>query len=214
MKQLLRMLLRPVAWIVLSATRLFYRVWLRYARFEDVEGLRIIDLAHGDARARKALLEQAVRLICAAQPYRLRQLRRYLKRVVISPTGGSGEYWYGMGVCVLDPHYLGESDPIAAAMLLIHESTHGRLDRWRIRTTRRNVDRVERLCVGAEAAFAARVPGGEPHVDRVRRSLQDQWWSEERQRDRRRRRIAQLRPPKWLMSIYDQVMGHSHAPYK
>ena len=214
MRRLLRKLLRPVAWIALSVTRLLYRAWLRYAHFEDVGGLRVIDLARGDAPARRALLLQAVRLICAAQPYRLLQVHRYLKYVIVSPTGGSGEYWYGMRVCVLDPDYLGDSDPIAAAMLLIHESTHGRLDRWRIRTTWRNADRVERLCVRAEATFAARLPGGEVHVERVQRSLQQQWWSEERQRDRQRRRIAQLRVPNWVITIYDQLMDHPHVPHR
>ncbi|HKN65178.1 MAG TPA: hypothetical protein VJW73_02820 [Gemmatimonadaceae bacterium] len=210
----MRKLLRPVAWLVFRGTRVFYRVWLRYAQFEDVEGLRIVDLARGDVRARRALLKQAARLINTVQPYRLQQIRRYLRHIVVSPTGGSGEYWYGLGVCVLDPDYLGVSDAIATAMLLIHESAHGRLDRWRIRTTPRNADRVEQLCVAAEVAFAARVPGGEAHSERVRRSLHDRWWSQERQRDRQRRRIAQLRVPKWVMSLYDYVMGHPHLHEK
>ena len=124
---------------------MFYLVWLRFAHFEEVHGLRVLDLAPGDAHARRALLEEAVRLINAIQPYRLRHLRRYLQNVIVSPTGGSGEYWYGMGVCVLDPDYLRDTDAVGVAMLLIHESTHGRLDRWHIRTTSRNADRVERL---------------------------------------------------------------------
>ena len=35
-----------------SVIRAFYRVWLRFAHCDDIDGLRVLDLARGDTRAR------------------------------------------------------------------------------------------------------------------------------------------------------------------
>lgn len=200
-----RVLLKPLAYLLLFATRTAYRLWLRYAEIDQIEGIPFVDLARGDAKARAASIQQAIGLLAGVQPYRLAQVRRYLRWLIVSYTGGSGEYWYGMGVCVLDADYIEASAPIDIAMLLVHEMTHGRLDKRRIRTTSANHDRIEELCVKAELELADQLPEGTDLVVRVRRRLEQRWWDDSQHVARQRRRLVQHRAPRWIMRMYDRV---------
>lgn len=205
MKQFSSVALRPFLWAALIINRALYRVWLRYAAFETIDGLSFVDLASGYKERRAEILRDAIRLLEQVQPYRLTQVRRYLRRIIVSYTGGSGEYWSGMRVCIVDAEYILANGPVAVAMLLLHEATHGRLDVWRIRTTSTNVARVEHLCARAEIDFGSRVTGGELHVQRVLRSLEKRWWEPAQTSARQRRRLAQLKVPAWTLRLYDRV---------
>ena len=208
----LRAFLWPAAWAMLRLSRLVFRIWLRVARVERIEGLALIDLARGDPGKRATAIRDAARLIRQVQPYRLVQARRYLRRLVVHYTGGSGEYWPGIGACTLDADYIEGSDAIEIAMLIIHEAMHGRLDRRRIRTTSANVGRIERFCARAEVDFAQRLPGGQRHIERVRQSLDRRWWEEDAHHSRQKRRLGQYRTPAWLIRLYDRVMKPEAQP--
>lgn len=52
-------------------------------------------------------------------------------------------------------------------MLIVHEATHARMRRLSHATPERRW-RMERICIGAEIAFAMRVPGVEKTVDMLR----------------------------------------------
>ncbi|HEY2848692.1 MAG TPA: hypothetical protein VGI97_02355 [Gemmatimonadaceae bacterium] len=173
--------------------------------FENVEGFQVIDFAPPDGGTRISKVRAAVRAIDEYQLYRGAQARRYLRRLLISHTGGSGEYWLGMGVCVLDANYLESVDSTAIAMLLVHEATHGRLDMWGVRRRSINIARAEALCSCAEIGLASRMPGGEGHVQRVLRSLQTRWWEPDANLARQSRRLQQMGAPPWVSSMLDRL---------
>ncbi len=87
------------------------------------------------------------------------------------------------------------------AMMIVHEATHARL--WRIgcRYDEPNRERVERICVDAEIAFAAKVPGSEEAVARSRQLLETQWWTHAEHVNRSRRELRALGCPEWLIRL-------------
>ena len=179
-------------------------MWLPFVAYENVEAFRVIDFAPPDDGTRLKKLRAAIQTIDEYQPYRGVQARRYLRRVLISHTGGSGEYYPGLKVCVLDADYLNAVDATAIAMLLVHEATHGRLEAWRIKW-RGHAERAEVLCSRAEIGLASRVPNGEEHVDRVQRSLETRWWDPDQSHARQKHRLHQMRAPRWIEALVDKL---------
>lgn len=194
----MRVLKRRLALAVTPFVRFAFRLWVRYAEAVIVDGIPIVS-TFGSSETREALerMSDALQLIRRTDPRAHTRVRRHLRRIVLAHTGGAGEYWYGMGTAVVDVGYLRSHDAIFAAMVLVHEATHGRLDAMRIGITNDNRARVERLCSEAEIAFAERLQGTAAHIQTVRESLARGWWSEAAHRERtsRRRSAARRSPP-------------------
>lgn len=70
-------------------------------------------------------------------------------------------------MCFLRADYVLSRHPGFIAMLIVHEATHARMRRLSHATPERRW-RMERICIGAEIAFAMRVPGVEKTVDMLR----------------------------------------------
>jgi hypothetical protein len=80
-----------------------------------------------------------------------------------------GLYHRDVGVCIVNSDCLLEAHPAYIALLIVHEATHARM-RCLPNTTPERRARMERICIGAEITFAARVPGGARSVDALRRA--------------------------------------------
>ncbi len=189
MRAFLRAMLRPIAWLVLRTLQFLYRVWLRTVPPALVEGFAIVNVSRVGDEIVFARLREALVLLRRTDLRAYSRARRYLRRVVVSHTGGRGEYWYGMGICVLDADYVVANDVELVAMAVVHEGTHGRLDRLRVKTTPVNVSRVEHLCSRAELDLANRFPDRERYVKIVHEALESDWWSKARTAERNARRL-------------------------
>ena len=107
-----------------------------------------------------------VELLARVDPRRALRLRLDMPRVVLldaMPGPATAGFAPGARACCLNSRFLTDAPtgtrPALVALLLAHEATHARLDRLRPLPWRRGVrDRVERVCLRAELAFAARLP--------------------------------------------------------
>ena len=89
---------------------------------------------------------------------------RDLKRIRITTIFGSaGRFVISTSTCELDERcVLGEyTTTEQVAGVIVHEATHARLHQWGIGYEQELRDRVERVCMRRELAFAAKLPEGE-----------------------------------------------------
>lgn len=120
-------------------------------------------------------LDDALALIEAAQPWRLRHLRRDLRHFLVVRFACRGAYFPDERVCMTELTFLNRRDITAApvASSIIHEGMHARVDRMGVRRMGRDLAREERLCRRAELAFGLALDPalGAPVVERARASL-------------------------------------------
>ena len=145
----------------------------------SIRGFRVIvensrpDIATGDVLAR---LEEALALIEAYQPWRLRHLRRDVREFWIVRYPCRGAYLPDERRCMTELTFLARRDITAApvASSIIHEGVHARVDRMGVRREGRDRAREERLCRRAELEFGRALPPelGAPVVERALASLQ------------------------------------------
>ncbi|MCC6317517.1 MAG: hypothetical protein IT361_07455 [Gemmatimonadaceae bacterium] len=130
------------------------------------------DIATADVIAR---LDEALGLIEAVQPWRLRHLRRDLRCIRVVRFACRGAYVPDERVCITELTFLNRRDISAApvASSIIHEGMHARVDVMGVRRDGRDRAREERLCRRAELAFGRALPPGlgAPVVERALASL-------------------------------------------
>ncbi|HUF30183.1 MAG TPA: hypothetical protein VMM77_05920 [Gemmatimonadaceae bacterium] len=130
------------------------------------------DVATADVLDR---LDEALALIEAYQPWRLRHLRRDLRRFRIERFPCRGAYFPTERICLTELTFLARRDisaaPVAASIL--HEGMHARVDRRGLDPASRDLAREERLCRRAELDFGLALPRelGEPVVARAAAAL-------------------------------------------
>lgn len=128
------------------------------------------DTSDETVRRSTANLRTAVALLDKYDPCRFRRICRDLKNgIIVFPTGSAAraEYHRDIDMCFLRADYVLSGHPGFIAMLIVHEATHARMRRLSHATPERRW-RMERICIGAEIAFAMRVPGVEKTVDMLR----------------------------------------------
>src|SRR6185312_12758343 len=138
----------------------------------DLRGLTVFvhDASDESVRQATANLRTAVALLDKYDPCRFRRICRDLKNgIIVFPTGSAAraEYHRDIDMCFLRADYVLSRHPGFIAMLIVHEATHARMRRLSHATPERRW-RMERICIGAEIAFAMRVPGVEKTVDMLR----------------------------------------------
>lgn len=88
----------------------------------------------------------------------------YIERIAVWRTEEFRGVWHrSLGLCGLSLDFVIAPDTtsLAVASTIVHEAQHSRIDRFGRFGGFRWVERVERLCVGAEMAFLATAPGSE-----------------------------------------------------
>lgn len=142
----------------------------------------------------------ALQLIAKHGPRFSARLQRDVKRVLFAEVSG-GRYLAGLQTCLIGVAYARRVAPLDLAMTIVHEATHGRLSRAGFRYEGECRERIERLCVGQEIAFAEQVPGSEAAVEKTRALLQTRWWTPEKTRQATMDELRELGVPAWLTHI-------------
>lgn len=129
------------------------------------------DIATADVLAR---LDEALRLIDAAQPWRLRHLRRDLAGFWVVRYPCRGAFFPADRLCMTELTFLARRDITAApvASSIVHEGIHARVHGMGVRPGH-DMSREERLCRRAELAFGLALGPdlGAPVVERALASL-------------------------------------------
>lgn len=128
-----------------------------------------------DTRAVLQRLDDALGLIDAWQPWRLRHMRRDVSHFWIVRYPCRGAYFPGTRACMTELTFLARRDitaaPVAASIL--HEGMHART--YAMLTSPSSFDsaREERICRRAELAFGQALPAelGAPVIERAMASL-------------------------------------------
>ena len=178
------------------------------AESHSVRGFRVMvenSRADIDTAEVVARLDEALGLIEAYQPWRLRHLRRDLRDFWIVRYPCRGAYLPDERRCMTELTFLARRDITAApvASSIVHEGIHARVDRMGVRREGRDRAREERLCRRAELEFGLALPPdlGAPVVERALASLELEDedvapaidWSEAMRRQRAVDEIAQRR---------------------
>jgi hypothetical protein len=148
----------------------------------EARGIRVVventrpDIATADVLAR---LDEALGLIEAHQPWRLRHLRRDLRQIRVARFACRGAYFPEERTCLTELTFLARRDITAApvAASIVHEGMHARAHLMTARLGGRHdparLPREERLCRRAELAFGRALPPalGAPVVERALATL-------------------------------------------
>src|SRR5947207_7000255 len=134
-------------------------------------------------------VEDALRLLEKHGPRFHSRLRRDVKRLLFTDTSG-GNYLPGLKTCRLAIDFARRVSSLELAMMIVHEATHARLSRRGFSYAVECRERIERICVGAEIAFAQRVPGSDATISKALALLQKEWWTSENTLDAT---VAELR---------------------
>ena len=169
----------------------------------ELEGFVIVDLRFGQSdESALDRVANAIRLVKVTDPKRARRIRRDIQRIVIMDLGeAGGSYISEIDACALDPHQVQERPIEATALIIVHEATHARIHKAGIKYTPRMRDRIEKLCVNEEIAFARRLSDGEQYIVNARRALEQPWWSVAAEHDREERQLRALRWPEWTIKV-------------
>jgi hypothetical protein len=164
-----------------------------------VRGQRVIftDLA-ADRNRWRDRLEGTLKLL--AEAGRHRGALHRIRHIVVWP----GHYtmadrWGGI-------HLSSDSldlDDIVLAGVLVHEATHLRIRKHRIKSIPSQRARIEAICVKAQAAFLREVGGeyGPLLASTVEEALGDPWWTDEKIDADLERAAADAEIPAWLTRI-------------
>jgi hypothetical protein len=143
----------------------------------EVYGFRVMvensrpDIATVDVLER---LDEALRLIDATQPWRVRDLRRDLAGFWVVRYPCRGAFFPAERLCMTELTFLARRDIGAApvASSIVHEGIHARVHGMGVRPGH-DMAREERLCRRAELEFGLALPAalGAPVVERARETL-------------------------------------------
>lgn len=160
----------------LGAKRSLVAFWRAGCLRLNLSGLTLY-VHQGNAESVKqasANLKTAVALLDRYDPVRFRRICHDLKNgIIVFPTRSPAraEYHRDIDVCFLRSDYVASGHPGFIALSIVHEATHARMRHLSHATPERRA-RMEQICIGAQIAFASRVPGVSATIDqlRVRRS--------------------------------------------
>lgn len=181
-----------------------WRLIIRFSHISSAEGmeLRVFD----DAAAAEAVFSRAagaLRLIATTDPNRYRRIRRDVERLLFTSASG-GQYLPRLRTCRIGIDYATRSTTLDLAMMIVHEATHARLWALGCRYEEGVREKVERICVNAEVAFASRIAGAESSVARSQELLKSKWWIPE---EISRENLDSLRThgcPEWLVRLLEK----------
>ena len=147
-----------------------------------------------------AKVAEALGLLARYAPRISARMRRDVKQFLFAGVSG-GRYLVGLRTMMIGVDYARRAPPLDLAMMFVHEATHARLARAGFRYLEPCRERIERICIAAEIAFAERVPGSERAINSARALGESEWWTSERSTQDG---IAELRRrglPAWITKI-------------
>jgi hypothetical protein len=156
-------------------------------------------------------IDHALNLISEFDPRRYLQIKRDVKKIWVSAVPGYYAQWMDdLQMCVLDRDYLCRTDVSApeVAGTIVHESTHARLEKLKIKYTEDVRDRVERICIKSEISFAKRLPDGQKFVEIAESRLQipKSYWTNIQSQQRDLEALAELRKKTFVARILYPIL--------
>lgn len=132
---------------------IFERICCRFRKHHGVDGMMVIDLTP-DSKYLELFLERvtcALKLVSRVDLLRYGRIKAEINVIANSYAFSAAGYWRLGKMCTLDFGklcHLGDDDFITVIManLLVHEATHGLLDRKRIPYTKKLRTRIESIC--------------------------------------------------------------------
>jgi hypothetical protein len=128
---------------------------------EDVLGIRVGFVGRKCADPADAIskIRRAMRLLRQWDPARFRRLTQHIDRIVLSAhSKRRGLFLYGTKTCVLRTGFVLDFPPSYVAFVLVHESTHARIDMTGLRIRPDLFHRIEMRCIAEELRFAKCLP--------------------------------------------------------
>lgn len=171
------------------------------ARRRIVEGVRVcVSHSADDGDDVFGKVAEALRLIARYAPRLSARMRRDVKRLLFADVSG-GRYLAGLRTSMIGVDYARRAPPLELAMMFVHEATHARLARAGFPYLGECRERIERICIAAEIAFAEHVPGSETAIDNALALQETEWWTPERSADDAIDELRQRGVPKWITTI-------------
>ena len=139
-----------------------------------IERIRIVALWSKESDTMKVMKDarNALELIRDSDRRRFQRIRRNVGWIVFGAWKNFGFYSPFARVCGLRSRPRPDDEQVAAvffACLLVHEPTHGLLERKRFSYTSKNRIRLERICLAEEQRFLSRFPKEKPAVQKLLR---------------------------------------------
>ncbi len=174
---------------------------MRWSQTRQIEGMEVRVFENAAVAADVfAKAGDALRLIAINDPNRYARLKRDLRRVLFTFSSG-GQYLPRLDTCRIGIQYATRSSALELAMMIVHEATHARLWRAGCQYDGGTRERVERICVDAEIAFASRIHGAEHAIARTRQLLETRWWTHEAHVQRSAEELRALGCPQWFVRL-------------
>jgi hypothetical protein len=120
-------------------------------------------------------VEDALHLLKQFAPLHYSRVIRHLERIWVNLLpDGVACYRDTLKACMLDERFvLDEATTLARiAAAIVHEATHARLERWKIRYDEVLRSRIEAICLRRELNFAAGLPNSAPLQEELARTLE------------------------------------------
>lgn len=137
-----------------------------------VLGVELVDLTRdASGAAAMQVTTEVLHLIGAVSPRELRRLAALSPRIaIVRGYQWAGQYWHFYRGIALEASVVERQVPVAIAMTIVHESTHGRISAVGVPYLPHQ-RRIEEICVRQEIRFAALIPGTDTLIDGARRKL-------------------------------------------
>lgn len=162
--------------------------------FRDKEGMIVF-----------SKISQALSLISEFDPCRYRQIKRDVKRIwLFIAKPAAGRWMNELQACILDKEfYCGLTPASRMALTIVHEATHARLYKFKIKYTEETRARVEQICIKSELAFAKRLPNGKDLIKMVESKLKrtEDFYSDAQFQQRNLQALDELGKKSWLARI-------------
>ena len=162
-----------------------------------------IVLAYVTDRTRELIgrIDEAMALIRKVDARRAERMQRDLSCILILRSGGP-EFLSPISACLLSEQLVLSSTVTGLALMIVHEAAHARLWRRGLRYQHSVRDRVERICIREELAFAQRLPEAEVVVPWVKQKLESiRHLSDKSLSLRRQKDLDGLALPKWVRRL-------------
>jgi hypothetical protein len=191
------------AWIVLW--------FFRNSERRDILGVPVVVPA--DRRTAEAAFAKITTAFDLLQDHGSRSLddiRRHTNGVFLWATAGAlGEWHRETGLVVLEETSVHHEDTTARdiASILVHESTHARLDAKGFAYSPQRRERIEKVCFRRQLAFARRLSDPGELIDQAERQLQlaPDYFTNEAWRQRVVAKLVELGVARWLVHAIEWV---------
>jgi hypothetical protein len=193
---------------VQSRPRILDKMQLALSTGHHVDGIWV-----GSWRTPKDLrrVERALLLVKQHSPLHYSRVIRGLERIwIFLLPQGLGQYSHSLKACVLDERFIADSATSVEriASVIVHESTHARLEQCGIAYDEALRGRIEAICFRRELAFAVRLSDNAELVEEIAKYLK--WYGGnpdyfrdayvlEREREGEIEALRHIGTPEWLI---------------